>query len=134
MLKLLLVSPPILQQVNEKLPFCLKTDASNYAIGAVLLQGEKDQEHLIEYASRLLKAAERNYSTTERAVVWAVSKYRGYIEGAEVLVLINHQPLKWLLSLITPRGRLARWALQLQSLNLTFGYTPGRQNVVADTL
>ncbi|GFW14998.1 hypothetical protein TNCV_982901 [Trichonephila clavipes] len=41
-------------------------DASNYALGAVLLQGEGSDEHPIEYASRLLTPAERNYSTTER--------------------------------------------------------------------
>ena len=47
-LKLLLVSPPILKQVKENEEFILKTDASNYALGAVLIQGEKDQEHPIE--------------------------------------------------------------------------------------
>lgn len=137
MLKMLLVSPPILQQINENMPFILKTDASNYALGAVLIQGEKDEEHPIEYASRLLLPAERNYSTTERealAVVWAVQKFRGYIEGSEVLVLTDHQPLKWLFSIKSPTGRLARWALQLQMYNIQFGYTPGRQNIVADTL
>ena len=136
-LKELLTSPPILQQVNEDAKFYIRTDASNYALGAVLLQGEKEDERPIEYASRLLLPAERNYSTTERealGVVWAVFKFRGYIEGAEVVVLTDHQPLRWLFTLKTPTGRLARWALLLQSYNLTFGYTPGKQNVVADTL
>lgn len=136
-MKNLLSSPPILKQVDENLPFILKTDASNYALGAVLVQGEKEEEHIIEYASRLLLVAEKNYSTTERealAVVWAVQKFRGYIEGSEVLVLTDHQPLKWLFSLKSPTGRLARWALQLQTFNIRFEYTPGRQNIVADTL
>lgn len=34
----------------------------------------------------------------------------------------------------TPTGRLARWALQLQSYNLKIEYTPGKSNKVADTL
>lgn len=136
-LKTLLATPPILQQINESESFILKVDASNYALGAVLLQGEKDKEHPIEYASRLLLPAERNYSRTERealAVVWAVKKFRGYIEGSEIFVLTDHQPLKWLFSLKSPTGRLARWALELQCFNIKFGYTPGRQNVVADAL
>lgn len=136
-LKQLLSSPPVLQQVQESAPFLLRTDASNYAIGAVLLQGEKDKEHPIEYASRLLIPAERNYSTTERealAVVWAIQKFRGYVEGSEITILTDHQPLKWLFALKSPTGRLARWSLFLQSYNLRFEYTPGRQNVVADTL
>ena len=129
---MLLTTPPILKQVTENERFILKTDA----LRAVLVQGEKDEEHPIEYASRLLKPAERIYSTTERealAVVWAVENYRGYIEGAEVHALTDHQPLKWLFALKTPTGRLARWALQLQSYNLKFEYLPGRHNIIADT-
>ncbi|GFY21041.1 retrovirus-related Pol polyprotein from transposon 297 [Trichonephila clavipes] len=82
-----------------------KLHASNYALGAVLLQGEGTDEHPIEYASRLLTPAERNYSTTERealAVVWALKKFRGYIEGTEITVASDHQPLKWLLNLKSP--------------------------------
>ncbi|GFX45877.1 transposon Tf2-9 polyprotein [Trichonephila clavipes] len=33
-----------------------------------------------------------------------------------------------------PTGRLARWALQLQSFNLNMEYIPGKSNVVADML
>ncbi|GFU70442.1 retrovirus-related Pol polyprotein from transposon 297 [Trichonephila clavipes] len=111
--------------------------ASNYALGAVLLQGEGSDEHPIEYASRLLTPAERNYSTTERealAVVWALKKFRGYIEGTEITVASDHQPLKWLLNLKSPTGRLARWALEIQSFNLKVQYIPGKANVVADML
>ncbi|GFX77733.1 retrovirus-related Pol polyprotein from transposon 17.6 [Trichonephila clavipes] len=112
-------------------------DASNYALGAVLLQAEGSDEHPIEYASRLLSPAERNYSTTERealAVVWALKKFRGYIEGTEITVASDHQPLKWLLNLKSPTGRLARWALEIQSFNLRVQYIPGKANVVADML
>lgn len=136
-LQRLLVTAPVLMQADHTKPFTIKTDASNYAIGAVLVQGEGDQEHPVEYASRLLTPAERNYSTTERealAVVWAVNKFRGFIEGTAVTILTDHQALKWLMSLKSPTGRLARWALQLQPYNLMIKYIKGRTNVVADTL
>lgn len=55
-------------------------------------------------------------------------------EGAETTVITDHQPLKWLFALKSPTGRLARWALFLQSYNLRVEYTPGKQNVIADTL
>ncbi|GFS58116.1 retrovirus-related Pol polyprotein from transposon 297 [Trichonephila clavipes] len=115
----------------------MPNDASNYALGAVLLQGEGSDEHPIEYASRLLTPAERNYSTTERealAVFWALKKFHGYIEGTEKTVASDHKPLKWLLNLKSPTGRLARWALEIQSYNLKLHYTPGKANVVADML
>ncbi|GFU29908.1 retrovirus-related Pol polyprotein from transposon 297 [Trichonephila clavipes] len=98
---------------------------------------ERSDEHPIEYASRLLTPAERNYSTTERealAVVWALKKFRGYIEGTEITVASDHQPLKWLINLKSPTGQLARWALEIQSFNLKVQYIPGKANVVADML
>lgn len=57
---------PVLSPADSSKPYTIKTDASNYAIGAVLVQGEKKDEHPVEYASRLLTKAEPNYSTTER--------------------------------------------------------------------
>lgn len=136
-LKSKLISPPILKQADGTKPFVIRTDASNVAIGAVLLQGEKNDEHPVEYASRLLSSAERNYSTIEKealAVVWALNKFRGYIEGQTITLTSDHQPLKWLMSLKSPTGRLARWALQIQSYNLTISYIPGRSNFIADLL
>ncbi|GFW50213.1 retrovirus-related Pol polyprotein from transposon 297 [Trichonephila clavipes] len=65
-LKQCLITPPILRQVDPKKPFIIRTDASSYALGAVLLQGENPtDEQPVEYASRLLSSAEKNYSTTE---------------------------------------------------------------------
>lgn len=136
-IKRLLVTAPILRQADESKPFSLNTDSSGYCLGAVLMQGEGPDERPVEYASRLLLPAERNYTTTERealAVVWAVTKFRGYIEGSEVIVKSDHQPLRWLMSLKSPSGRLARWALTLQAYNLQIQYTPGKVNVIADTL
>ncbi|GFX66889.1 retrovirus-related Pol polyprotein from transposon 297 [Trichonephila clavipes] len=111
-LKQSLITPPILRQVDPKKPFIILTDASSYALGAVLLQGESPtNEQPVEHVSRLLSSAEKNYSTTERealAVVWTLNKFRGYIEGAEITVASDHQPLKWLMNLTSPTGRLAR--------------------------
>ncbi|GFX56782.1 retrovirus-related Pol polyprotein from transposon 17.6 [Trichonephila clavipes] len=106
-LKNCLTVPPVLKQADGTQPYIIRTDASNYALGEVLLQGEGSDEHPIEYASRLLIPAERNYSTTERealAVVWALKKFRCYIEGTEITLACDHQPLKWLLNLKSPTG------------------------------
>ena len=96
-MKICLTSPPILKQATDGVQFSIQADASAYAMGAALLQGEGPDEHPIEYANRLLSKAERNYSTTERealAIVWACIKFRGYIEGADVKLLADRQPLK----------------------------------------
>ncbi|GFX18450.1 retrovirus-related Pol polyprotein from transposon 17.6 [Trichonephila clavipes] len=80
---------------------------------------------------------QRNYSTTERealAIVWALEKLRGYVENQQIFLASDHQPLKWLLSIKSPSGRLARWALKIRSFNLKIDYTPGKANIVADML
>ncbi|GBM13733.1 hypothetical protein AVEN_90000-1 [Araneus ventricosus] len=90
-----------MKQCDPAKPYIIRTDASNFALRAVLAQGEIPDEYPLEYASRLLTSAEKNYSTTERealAVVWALQKFRGYIEGSEIIVASDRQPQKWLMS------------------------------------
>jgi hypothetical protein len=115
--------PPDLTQ-----PFILCTDTSANALGAALLQEEASEERPIEYASRLLTKREA------LAIVWGINKFRGYIEETSVVVITDHQPLRWLMTLKSPTGRLARWAFQLQPYNLSIEYTPGRANALADML
>ncbi|GFX49676.1 retrovirus-related Pol polyprotein from transposon 297 [Trichonephila clavipes] len=53
-LKQCLKNTPILRQVDPKKPFIIRTDASRYTLGAVLLQGESPtDEQPVEYASTL---------------------------------------------------------------------------------
>ncbi|CAB0035370.1 unnamed protein product [Trichogramma brassicae] len=85
-IKQMLTEAPVLARPNPNLPFTIQTDASNFALGAVLSQETDGHEHPIAYASRTLNKAERNYTTTEKeclAVIWAVNKFRGYILGSQ---------------------------------------------------
>ncbi|KAG5883283.1 hypothetical protein JTB14_026860 [Gonioctena quinquepunctata] len=102
-LKELLTSSPILRQVDFTKPFTLKTDASSYALGACLLQGEGTDERPVEYDSRLITPAERYYTTTEREAL-AIEKFRGYVENSPILIKTDHQPLRWQMSLRSPKG------------------------------
>ena len=72
-------SEPLLQFPDFKQPFLVTTDASNYAVGAVLSQGQIGKDLPIAYASRTLSSAETNYSTIEKeilAVIYAVDHFR----------------------------------------------------------
>ena len=83
-LKSKLTSPPILGYPDFSQPFILHSDASAYAIGAVLSQLQSGKETVISYWSRQLSKAERNYSTIERealAVVCAVKEFYPYLYG-----------------------------------------------------
>jgi len=59
---------------------------------------------------------------------------RCYLEGYRFEVITDHLALKWLASIESPSGRIARWALELQQFQFDVRYRRGKLNVVADTL
>ena len=62
-------------------------DANDYAVGAVLGQRVDKKLNVIQYASKTLDNAQRNYATTEKeflAVVFACDKFRSYIVDSKI--------------------------------------------------
>jgi hypothetical protein len=100
-LKTLLISAPILGYPNKHGKFVLDTEASGYAMGAVLNQMQGGLERVICYGSKTLSSAERNYCVTRRellAVVTFVRKYRHYLYGKKCTVRTDHSCLQWLMN------------------------------------
>ena len=137
-LKQRLVEAPVLAFPCFERGFLLDTDASGMGLGAVLAQVQDDGTvRPVAYASRTLQPHERNYSATEMealGVVWAVRHFRHYIYGHHCDVFTDHEALKSLLNTPHPSGKLARWGLALQEMDLTISYRPGKKNVLADAL
>lgn len=135
-LKSLLLYAPILRLPDFQRDFYLRTDASEYGIGAVLLQ-EHERKFPIAYASRKLNERERGYSVIEKeclAIVWAVKKFQAYLYGRTFVLETDHQPLVYLNRSKISNGRLMRWAIFLQSYNFTIHAIKGIDNVGADFL
>lgn len=136
-IKQCLVEAPILTCPDFQRPFIIQTDASAVGLGAVLSQEFPEGEKAIAYASRALNSCERKYSATELeclAVVWAVEKFRPYVEGARFTIITDHHSLVWLHNLKDPSGRLARWALRLQGYDYEIVHRKGREHCVPDAL
>ena len=137
MLKEKLCTTPVLMYPDFEREFLLYTDASGYALGAVLSQKDDDRkEHVIYYASKSLTQAEQNYSTTELecyAVVWAVDKFHPYLEGKKFKIITDHYALKWLQT-SKLKGRRARWMIKLQAYDYEVIYKEGRKHKNADAL
>ena len=72
-----ITSEPILAHPQLDQPFELETDASGYAIGAVLLQQKEDNKrHPVGYYSATLNAAERNYDVYDLELLAVVKALR----------------------------------------------------------
>lgn len=135
--KVLLTNDPILQYPDFTKDFVLTTDASNFAIGAVLSQGTIGSDKPIAYASRTLNSSETNYSTIEKellAIVWATKYFRPYLFGRKFKIVTDHRPLLWVMNLKEPGSRLTRWRLKLSEYNFTTVYKQGKSNTNADAL
>lgn len=135
--KTLLMNEPLLQHPDFEKPFILTTDASNFALGAVLSQGLIGSDLPISYASRTLNEHETNYSTIEKellAIVWATKYFRPYLYGRKFTIVTDHKPLQWLFSLKEPNSKLVRWRLRLEEFDYDICYKKGKLNSNADSL
>ncbi len=127
------MNEPILKYPDFQKKFTVTTDASNFALGAILSQ----EGHPIYYASRTLNNHEQKYSTIEKellAVVWATKNFGPYIFGRKFIIETDHRPLQWLFSVKEPNSKLVRWRLKLSEFDYEIIYKKGRLNGNADDL
>ncbi|KAG1324500.1 hypothetical protein G6F62_009065 [Rhizopus arrhizus] len=106
-------------QKSFDLSFRIECDASDYAIGAVLLQEGSDSIwRPLAYESKKLSAAERNYPAQERellSILHALRTWRCFIQSK-------------------PTPRLVRWLSEIELYNPVILYKPGAENQVPDIL
>src|SRR4051812_23925424 len=129
---------PVLAIPDPKKEFIVTTDASDFAIGAVLSQGnDRGQLQPIAFESRKLSPAEQNYAVHEKEllpIVHAIKTWQVYLDGRHFTVQTDHASLWYLQTQPTLSKRQARWLELLQELDFEIKYIPGKKNVVADAL
>jgi hypothetical protein len=126
-LKLALKSSPTLKMPDFQQPFEVIVDASNIAIGAVLVQEGRP----VAYESKKLTDTQRRWTTTERelwAAVHALRTWRCYLQHPShgFTLWTDHNPNVYFSSGTTPlKPKQARWQEELAQYNFTWKYKKG---------
>jgi hypothetical protein len=139
MLKKYFTEAPILRHFEPVWPVVIETDASDFAIGAVLSQVIDGRLHPIAYHSRKMDKAEINYEIHDKemlAVVSAFKEWRRYLEGAAhpISVYTDHKNLEYFTTTKILNRRQARWAQELAGYDFKIFYRPGSANGKPDAL
>ncbi|KAK3011135.1 hypothetical protein RJ639_012860 [Escallonia herrerae] len=124
---------PVLALPDVSKSFEVHTDASDFALGGVLMQ----EGHPVAYESRKLNEAERRYTTHEKellAVVHCLRIWRHYLLGSSFIVRTNNTAVSHFLSQSKLTSKQARWQELLAEFNFMLEYRTGSTNCVADAL
>ncbi|KAE8690983.1 cytochrome P450 78A7-like [Hibiscus syriacus] len=128
-----MVSEPVLVLPDYTKPFVVFTDASDVAIGGVLMQ----EGHPVAYESRKLNETERRYSVHEKemtAVVHCLRTWRHYLLGSRFMVFTDNVANSYFLTQKKLSPKQARWQEFLAEFDFSIEYKPGKVNCVADGL
>ena len=139
-LKRRFTTAPILAHFDPVKEVILETDASDFAIGAILLQqGEERHLHLVAFHSRKFQPAEINYEIHDKELLTVVDVFkhwRRYCEGIthQVQVYSDHQNLEYFTTTKVLSRRQARCSQELAGINFRIYCRPGTQNGKPDAL
>jgi hypothetical protein len=134
-IKLALANAPTLKMPDFQSPFEVIVDASNVAIGGILLQDNQP----VAYESKKLTDTQKRWTTTERelwAAVHALKTWRCYLQHPtfQFDLWTDHNPNIFFSTGNTPlSARQARWAEMIAHYNFQWRYKKGKDNI-ADAL
>ena len=134
-LKQLINNANKLQYFNPQRPSIVQVDASQYALGAALIQDNQ----VIAYASKSLTTTESRYANIERemlACVFGAERFHTYLYGAPFSIQTDHKPLEMIIkkSINAAPARLQRMLLRLQKYDVNIQYCPGKEMILPDSL
>ena len=120
------------------MPRLLSSDASSYAISAILGELQNSKEWPVNFVSRMLNKAEKNYSTTHKellTVIVGLQVHRCCLNGQKFKIVTDHAVLKWLITVKSHKYLLlARWVLKLAEYEFKIEHKVGKKHVSADCL
>jgi hypothetical protein len=89
-MKVLMAAEVLCAYPNHNKLFKIYTDASNYQLGACIMQ----DNCTVTYYSRTLNSAQRNYATIDKELLYVVAalrEFRSILLGAELHIYTAHK-------------------------------------------
>ena len=125
--------------LTVRCPFTQKLMLLILLTGGVLSQEDHSGKlRTISFFSSILNESQRKYIVGEKgawAIVAASRKFSKYLQAAgQVIISSDHNPMVWLRQKRDPRGKFARWLLELEAINYVVKYRRGVDNLAADYL
>ena len=139
-LKAALLAAPILKLPDPDRQYVVNTDASDFAVGAVLQQDFGRGLQPVAYTSHKLTDAERRYPTHDRemlAIINMLGEWRTYLHGRQPFIIrirTDHNSLQYFMTQQTMSPRQSRWLDKLADFDFKIEYIRGPANIVADAL
>ena len=112
-------------------------DFSALAFGGVLQQVQDGQRRFIAASGRKTTAGEKNYPPTKgelASIVHILRKHEHLLRFKKFKVFTDHQPLKWLRTMKSPKGIYWRWLNELESYDFEVVHVAGKSTGAADGL
>jgi len=139
-LKKAFTSAPILTYWIPNVELIVETDASDYALTAILFIVNEDNEvHPVAFHSHTFTMVKLNYNTHNKellAIFKAFKIWRHYLEGRAypINVVMDHKNLKYFSTTKMLTQRQAWWSEYLSQFNLVIRFCPGHLGTKLDTL
>jgi hypothetical protein len=138
-LKKAFTTAPILTHWIPDSPIVVETDASDYALAAIISTYVDGDIHPIGFHSRTFNTTELNYDVHDKellAIFEAFQKWRHYLEGTKtpVDVVTDHKNLEYFATTKLLTRRQARWSEYLSQFNLVIRFRPGKLGTKPDAL
>ncbi len=128
-----------LRILNSTCKKILKTNASDFAVGACLYQIEDGQQRFIAYQSRKLSELEERYEVHDKellVIVKALQDWRPYLADTEksIQIYTDHKNLRNFATMKQLNWRQVHWAKQLADYEFQIHYKKDNENGEADAL
>ena len=68
------------------------------------------------------------------AIIYTITKWNYYLQGANIIVKNDHKPLACFLNGKNANNKVNRWSLELATYNISFEWISGAKNKAADCL